>query len=598
MVVDLSNVGTISRIAGPFIRAKGMTGSRMYELVHVGNVGVIGEIIRLEGEMASIQAYEDTTGIKPGEKVLGTGRSLFAELGPGLIGQIFDGIQRPLPVIQSLSGTNIKRGITPPPLNRKTQWHFQPTVKEGMKIVSGDIIGVIQETPLIEHRVIVPPWVKNGSVEFIVSEGKYTVTDRVAEVSTESGFEKLFLMHSWPVRQLRPYASTLPTDVPLITGQRIIDTFFPLTKGGTAMISGGFGTGKTVLLQVLAQLADVDVVILVGCGERGNEMADVLEKFPQLKDFRSGKSLMDRTIIIANTSDMPIAAREASVYMAATLAEYYRDMGYDIALMVDSTSRWAEALREISGRLEEMPGEEGYPAYLASKLAGFYSRACYVKTKGSEERQGSVTIMGSVSPPGGDFSEPVTRSTLRLTRVFWALDFTLAHRRHFPAINWVLSHSEYAQILEQWYEQIGSDWLRLREEAMSLLREEEELREIVSLIGAEILDDKQRIVFEAAKMIKEFFLLQNSFHPIDIYCPMEKTYQMLRLLLKFSAEAKKAIDLGVPLEKILALGVREDLGRMKTIRYTEFKETSSVIDKKMDVQFDNLIKETEERGLK
>lgn len=597
-MVDLSNVGIISRIAGPFILAKGMTSSRMYELVHVGNVGVIGEIIRLEGEMASIQAYEDTTGIKPGEKVLGTGRSLFAELGPGIIGQIFDGIQRPLPVIQSLSGMNIKRGITPPPLNRKTQWHFQPTVKKGMKIVSGDIIGVIQETPLIEHRVIVPPWVKNGSVEFIVSEGKYTVTDRVAEVSTESGFEKLFLMHSWPVRQPRPYASTLTTDVPLITGQRVIDTFFPLTKGGTAMISGGFGTGKTVLLQVLAQLADVDVVILVGCGERGNEMADVLEKFPQLKDFRSGKSLMDRTIIIANTSDMPIAAREASVYMAATLAEYYRDMGYDIALMVDSTSRWAEALREISGRLEEMPGEEGYPAYLASKLAGFYSRACYVKTIGSEERQGSVTIMGSVSPPGGDFSEPVTRSTLRLTRVFWALDFTLAHRRHFPAINWVLSHSEYAQILEQWYEQIGPGWLRLREEAMSLLREEEELREIVSLIGAEILDDKQRIVFEAAKMIKEFFLLQNSFHPIDVYCPMEKTYQMLRLLLKFSAEAKKAVDLGVSLEKILALGVREDLGRMKIIRYSEFSEMSSIIDKKMDVQFDNLIKETEERGLK
>lgn len=594
----MSNVGIISRIAGPFILAKGMTSSRMYELVHVGNVGVIGEIIRLEGEMASIQAYEDTTGIKPGEKVLGTGRSLFAELGPGIIGQIFDGIQRPLPVIQSLSGINIKRGITPPPLNRKTQWHFQPTVKKGMKIVSGDIIGVIQETPLIEHRVIVPPWVKNGSVEFIVSEGKYTVTDRVAEVSTESGFEKLFLMHSWPVRQPRPYASTLTTDVPLITGQRVIDTFFPLTKGGTAMISGGFGTGKTVLLQVLAQLIDVDVVILVGCGERGNEMADVLEKFPQLKDFRSGKSLMDRTIIIANTSDMPIAAREASVYMAATLAEYYRDMGYDIALIVDSTSRWAEALREISGRLEEMPGEEGYPAYLASKLAGFYSRACYVKTIGSEERQGSVTIMGSVSPPGGDFSEPVTRSTLRLTRVFWALDFTLAHRRHFPAINWVLSHSEYAQILEQWYEQIGPGWLRLREEAMSLLREEEELREIVSLIGAEILDDKQRIVFEAAKMIKEFFLLQNSFHPIDVYCPMEKTYQMLRLLLKFSAEAKKAVDLGVSLEKILALGVREDLGRMKIIRYSEFSEMSSVMDKKMDVQFDNLIKETEERGLK
>jgi len=593
-VIDLLNVGTISRVAGPFLLAKGMTGSRMYELVHVGDVGVIGEIIRLEGEMASIQAYEDTTGIKPGEKVLGTGKSLFAELGPGLIGQIFDGIQRPLPVIQNLSGANIKRGMTPPPLNRETQWHFRPTVKKGMTILSGDSIGVVQETPLIEHRIIVPPWIKKGSIDFIVSEGKYTVQDRVAEVSTESGLEELYLMHSWPVRQPRPYDVTLTTDEPLITGQRIIDTFFPLTKGGTAMISGGFGTGKTVLLQVLAQLIDVDVVILVGCGERGNEMADVVEKFPKLIDFRSGKPLMDRTIIIANTSDMPIAAREASVYTAVTLAEYYRDMGYNIALMVDSTSRWAEALREISGRLEEMPGEEGYPAYLASRLAEFYSRACYVETKGSEKRQGSITIMGSVSPPGGDFSEPVTRSTLRLTRVFWALDFTLAHRRHFPAINWVLSHSEYAQTLEQWYEQIGPDWMRLREEAMSLLREEEELREIVSLIGAEILDDKQRIVFEVAKMLKEYFLLQNAFHPIDIYCPMEKTYQMLRLLLNFSAKARNAVDLGVSLEKILALGVREDLGRMKIIRNIDFNEMSSVIDEKMDVQFDNLIRETKE----
>jgi len=597
-VIDLSIVGKISRIAGPFLLAKGMTGSRMFELVHVGDVGVIGEIIRLEGEMASIQAYEDTTGIKPGEKVLGTGKLLSVELGPGLIGQIFDGIQRPLPAIQKLTGMRIRRGISPPPLNRKTQWHFRPTVKEGMKIMSGDSIGLVQETPLIEHRIIVPPWIKNGSVDFIVSEGKYTVQDRLAEVSTESGFEKLYLMHSWPVRQPRPYEATFTTDVPFITGQRIIDTFFPLTKGGTAMISGGFGTGKTVILQVLAQLTDVDIVILVGCGERGNEMADVLEKFPQLKDFRSGRPLMDRTIIIANTSDMPIAARQASVYTGVTLAEYYRDMGYNIALMVDSTSRWAEALREISGRLEEMPGEEGYPAYLASRLAELYSRACYVQTKGSEKRRGSITIMGSVSPPGGDFSEPVTRSTLRLTRVFWALDFALAHRRHFPAINWVLSHSEYAQILEPWYEKIGPDWMRLREEAMSILREEEELREIVSLIGAEILDDKQRIIFEMAKMLKEYFLIQNSYHPIDIYCSIEKTYQMLRLLLNFSAKAKKAVDLGVSLEKILALDVRGDLRRMKIIRDIEFNEMSSVIDKKMDVQFDNLIREIKERGLK
>lgn len=587
----LSVVGTISRIAGPFLLAKGMTGARMYELVHMGDVGVIGEVIRLEGETASIQAYEDTTGITPGEKVLGTGRSLYAELGPGLVGQIFDGIQRPLPVIQSLTGASIRRGVTPPPLNRETQWHFRPTVELGRKITSGDSIGVVQETPLIEHRILVPPWITTGSIEWVVSEGEYTVKDRLAEVNTGAGREGLSLMHTWPVRQPRPFEANLITGVPLITGQRIIDTFFPLTKGGTAMISGGFGTGKTVLLQVLAQLTDVDIVILVGCGERGNEMADVVEKFPQLKDFRSGRPLMERTIIIANTSDMPIAAREASVYTAATLAEYYRDMGYNIALMVDSTSRWAEALREISGRLEEMPGEEGYPAYLASRLAEFYSRAGYVTTQGSGERAGSITIMGSVSPPGGDFSEPVTRSTLRLTRVFWALDFALAHRRHFPAINWVLSHSEYAQTLESWYEKLGSGWLRLREEAMSLLREEEELREIVSLVGAEILDDKQRVVFEVAKMLKEYFLLQNAFHPVDIYCPLEKTYQMLRLLMKFSARAKNAVDSGVSLAKILDLDVREELGRMKIIQHVEFTEMNSVIDNKLDAQFDTLIRD-------
>jgi V/A-type H+-transporting ATPase subunit A len=585
----LSRGGTIFRIAGPFLLAKGMAGSRMYELVRVGEAEVIGEIIRLEGETAAIQAYEETAGMKPGEKVVGTGKPLSVELGPGLIGQIYDGIQRPLPIIEELIGPRIRRGVVPPALDRKKQWYFRPKVKKGARVVSGDIIGIVEETSLIKHRILVPPWV-NGIVEKIVSEGEYMVADPIAKIRTVRAAEKLNLMHTWPVRQPRPYKMVLPSDIPLLTGQRIIDTYFPVAKGGTATIPGGFGTGKTVMLDTIAQWADADIVILVGCGERGNEMADVVERFPKLKDFRSGQPLMNRTIIIANTSDMPIAAREASVHTAVTLAEYYRDMGYDVALMADSTSRWAEALREISGRLEEMPGEEGYPAYLPSRLAEFYSRAGRVKTMGSEERYGSITAIGAVSPPGGDFSEPVTGGTLRLSRVFWALDFALAHRRHFPAINWFMSYSEYMHPLEGWYENVGPDWTRLREEAMSLLKEEEELREIVSLVGAEILGDKQRCVFEAAKMVKEYFLLQSAFHPVDMYCPIKKTYHMLRLILKFYERAKLAVDLGVPLVQVLALGVREDLARMKIIRPEGFDEVSLEIDKKINEQFDQLDK--------
>ncbi len=585
----MSRGGTIFRVAGPFLLAKGMAGSRMYELVRVGEAGVIGEIIRLEGEMAAIQAYEETVGMKPGEKVVGTGKPLSVSLGPGLIGQIYDGIQRPLPVIEDLIGPRIRRGVIPPALDRKKKWYFHPKVKKGARVVGGDSIGVVEETSLVKHRILVPPWV-SGIVESIVSEGEYTVVDPMAEVRTEGGSEELHLMHTWPVRRPRPYKMVLPSDVPLLSGQRIIDAYFPLAKGGTATIPGGFGTGKTVLLRALAQWADADIVILVGCGERGNEMADAIERFPNLKDFRSGQPLMNRTIIIANTSDMPIAAREASIHAAVTLAEYYRDMGYDVALMADSTSRWAEALREISGRLEEMPGEEGYPAYLASRLAEFYARAGRVKTIGSKERYGSITAIGAVSPPGGDFSEPVTGGTLRLTRVFWALDFALAHRRHFPAINWFMSYSEYMHPLEGWYENVGPDWPRLREEAMSLLKEEEELREIVSLVGAEILGDKQRCVFEAAKMVKEYFLLQSAFHPVDMYCPIKKTYHMLRLILKFYERAKLAVDLGVPLVQVLSLGVREDLARMKIIRPEGFDEVSLEIDKKINEQFDQLVK--------
>jgi len=562
----------------------------MYELVRVGEAGIIGEIIRLEGQNAAIQAYEETTGIKTGEKVEGTGKPLSVELGPGLIKQVYDGIQRPLPVIQDLIGSRIERGIIPPALDRKKRWHFIPTLKNRTHVVGGNIIGIVQETSLVEHKILVPPKV-NGIVEKVAAEGEYTVSEPIAKVTTKKSEESLYLMHSWPIRHPRPSKAILSSDIPLLTGQRIIDAFFPLSKGGTAVISGGFGTGKTVLSQSLARCSDADVLILVGCGERGNEMADAIERFPELQDFSSGQPLINKTILIANTSDMPIAGREASVYSALTIAEYYRDMGYDVAVMADSTSRWAEALREVSGRLEEMPGEEGYPAYLASRLAEFYARAGRVKTIGSEDRIGSVTVVGAVSPPGGDFSEPVTEKTIRLTRVFWALDFSLAHRRHFPAINWFMSYSEYLETLQEWYENVGSDWRGLREQAMTLLKEEEKLREVVSLVGADILGDKQRVVFEAVKMLKEYFLLQSAFHPVDLYCPMKKTHRMLELILKFYEKGQQAVNSGVPLTNVLALSVKQELARMKIIRAEEFENISSNIEEKMDKEFDQLSKE-------
>ncbi len=582
--------GTIYRVAGPFIIARGMSDSRMYEMVRVGEAGIIGEIIRLDGQNVAIQAYEETTGIKTGEKVEGTGKPLSVELGPGLLTQIYDGIQRPLPVIQNLIGSRIERGVIPPALDRKKQWHFVPTIKNGDYVTGGEVIGTVTETSLVEHKILVPPKVR-GIVDNIVSEGKYLVTDTIAKVKTNTKLESLHLFHTWPLRQARPSKAILSSEIPLLTGQRIIDAFFPLSKGGTAVISGGFGTGKTVLSQSLARCADADVLILVGCGERGNEMADVIERFPQLQDFRSGKPLINKTILIANTSDMPIAGREASVYSALTLAEYYRDMGYDVAVMADSTSRWAEALREVSGRLEEMPGEEGYPAYLASRLADFYSRAGRVLTLGNKKRYGSVTVVGAVSPPGGDFSEPVTEKTIRLTRVFWALDFSLAHRRHFPAINWFMSYSEYLDSLQEFYETIGTDWSGLREKAMSLLKEEEKLREVVSLVGADILGDKQRVVFEAVKMLKEYFLLQSAFHPVDLYCPMKKTYKMLELLLMFYEKAQTVVNSGVSLSQVLSLTVKEDLARMKIIETDRFEKMATEIRQKMNQQFDQLLKE-------
>jgi V/A-type H+/Na+-transporting ATPase subunit A len=586
-------IGTISRIAGSFVTAKHMPGAQMFELVKVGEVGVIGEIIRLEGDSGVIQTYEETEGIRLGEKVVGTGKLLSVELGPGVLGQIFDGVQRPLPGIADVAGSLIQRGIDALALDRKKKWRFQPKMKKRTKVIGGDILGVVQETPSIENRILVPPQTA-GVVEYLCSEGDYTVTDPIAEIKTDKGTETVHLMHTWPVRQPRPYKAMLPPTTPLLTGQRIIDSFFPVAKGGIATVTGGFGTGKTVVLQTLAVWIDADIIVYIGCGERGNEMADVLDRFTKLKASRFNQPLMTRAVFVANVSNMPIIAREASIYSGITMAEYYRDMGYNVAIMADSTSRWAEALREISGRLEEMPGEEGYPAYLGSRLAEFYARAGSVQLLGGEERQGSITVLAAISPPGGDFSEPVTTNTLRLAKVFWALDFALAHRRHFPAINWFMSYSEYPQFLEEWFTGVDKDWQKLSGEARALLKEEEELKEIVALIGAEILGDKQRCVFEVAKMLKEYFLLQNAFHPVDMYCPIGKTYKMLRILLKFYEKTKIAIDSGVSLSTVLSLPVREELSRLKIVPTNEFDQVYSKIHKEIDEQFEKLVIKTSE----
>ena len=581
--------GVIDHIAGPVVIASNMAGSEMFEVVKVGEVGLIGEIIRLVGDTATIQVYEETTGIGPGEPVEGTGRPLSVELGPGLIGQVYDGIQRPLPTVQDLVGPFIQRGVTVLPLDREKKWHFSPTIKKGAKVTGGDILGVVPETPLVTQKILIPPGV-NGILKAVASEGDYKITETIAEVETPHRLETLRLTHIWPVRQPRPYKMKVPPDVPLFTGQRIIDALFPIPKGGTACIPGGFGTGKTVMQHQLAQWADANIIIYVGCGERGNEMAEVLERFPKLTDPLSGQPLMARTILIANTSNMPIAAREASVYTGITLGEYFRDMGYNVALMADSTSRWAEALREISGRLEEMPGEEGYPAYLASRLAEFYERAGRVVTIGSEDRMGSIAVIGAVSPPGADFSEPITQNTLRITKVFWGLDTALAQRRHFPAINWLTSYSLYLDTMKSWYDQnLGLDWAKIREGAMYLLQRDEELREIVTLVGPDALSESQRLILEAAGMIKEDFLRQSAYHAVDTYCPIDKTYHMLSLILKFYEHMKAAVERGVPLEKIISLPVKEELARMKIVPPKEFDKLSSELDRRITDQFNQLI---------
>lgn len=562
--------GKIIKIAGPVIIADGMKGTQMYEMVKVGEDRLIGEIIELEGDTATIQVYEETAGIKPGEIVESTGGPLSVELGPGIIGSIFDGIQRPLETIKIESGDYIERGVDVPSIPKDKKWTFKPLLSAGAKVEGGDIIGEVQETSAVLQRIMIPPNIA-GTLKNIVSQGQYTVLEDIAEVETENGIEKIQLMQKWPVRKLRPYKEKLDPGIPLITGQRAQDTFFPVAKGGTAAIPGPFGSGKTVTQQQLAKWADADIIVYVGCGERGNEMTEVLKEFPELEDPKTGKPLMDRTVLIANTSNMPVAAREACVYTGITIAEYFRDQGYDVALMADSTSRWAEAMREISGRLEEMPGEEGYPAYLASRLAQFYERAGRVTTVGSEDKISSVSVVGAVSPPGGDLSEPVTQNTLRICKVFWALDASLADKRHFPSIDWLQSYSLYVESVQNWWMNIDAEWRSNRDLAMVLLQKESELQEIVQLVGPDALPDRERITLETTRMLREDFLQQNAYHEVDTYCSPQKQNQMMETILMFQDKAIEALERGAASEDIINLKVKEDIGRMKFIPEAEFE---------------------------
>ncbi len=555
--------GKIVRVAGPVVQAKGIDAS-MYDVVRVGEEQLIGEVIKIVGNVSVIQVYEDTAGLKPGDPVVGTGMPLAVELGPGILKNIYDGIQRPLEVIAEESGTYIKRGAVAAPLDRKKKWTFKPLVKKGDKIRRGAIIGTVQETDLIEHRVLSP---YDGTVKSI-KEGSFTVEDEIGEIEHMGQKKALRLSHRWPVRRARPFVEKQPPNVLLTTGMRVIDTFFPIAKGGTTAIPGPFGSGKTVTQQSLAKWSDADVVVYVGCGERGNEMTEVLHEFPKLTDPRSGKPLLERTVLIANTSNMPVAAREASIYTGITLAEYYRDMGYSVALMADSTSRWAEALREIGGRLEEMPGEEGYPAYLARKLAEFYERSGRVETLSGKE--GSVTIIGAVSPPGGDLSEPVSQNTLRVVKVFLALDASLAQRRHFPAINWLTSYSLYKDGLMEWFaKNVSEEFVQRRDEAMKLLQREAELQEIVQLVGPDALPDKEQLILIVTRMLREDFLQQNAFHEVDMYCTLEKADAMLANILEFYRQGLATLERGVEIKSIANANVVEEIGRMKYLEHVK-----------------------------
>lgn len=555
--------GTVIRVAGPVIEAEKMTKVTMHEMVEVGEERITGEIIRLEGDVATVQVYESTSGVRPGEDIWGTGRPLSVELGPGLIGNIFDGIQTPLEDVREKTGPFIRRGQETSPLPREKRWSFRPRVKVGRRLAGGDILGVVKESDLVEHRILVPPKAQGKLVE-IAEEGEYSIEERIAVLEDGEKRVEVKMYQIWPIRIPRPYSRRLPSSEPLVTGQRVIDTFFPIAKGGSAAIPGGFGTGKTMMQHQLAKWSNADVIVYVGCGERGNEMVDVLTSFPELIDPRTDKPLMERTILIANTSNMPVSARETSIYTGMTISEYYRDMGYNVALMADSTSRWAEALREVSGRLEEMPAEEGFPSYLPSRLAEFYERTGNVETIGSEKRIGSVCAIGAVSPPGGDFSEPVTKHTKRFTSVFWALDKELADARHYPAVNWIQSYSGYLSNLSEWWSKnTDREWEDYRNAAMVILQREDELREIVRLVGSEVLPDEQRLIIETARLLRNGFLQQNALDPVDTYCPPMKQFKMLKIIIDLHRSAQSIIDRGIPISSITRLSVISDIMRMK-----------------------------------
>ena len=587
-VVELKK-GSIVKVSGPLVIARDMDHADMFDVVRVSESRLIGEIIEMHGDRASIQVYEETAGLGPGEPVESTGTPLSVELGPGLIGTIFDGIQRPLEKIRELYGSNITRGIEIESLEREKKWEFVPVVKRGDRVTAGDVIGTVQETVIVEHRIMVPYGLQ-GTIEEIF-EGEFTVEDTVAVLKLENGKTvDIKMMQKWPVRRGRPYKEKLPPEEPLVTGQRVIDTLFPLAKGGVAAVPGPFGSGKTVVQHQLAKWADAEIVVYIGCGERGNEMTDVLMEFPELKDPRTGESLMNRTVLIANTSDMPVAAREASIYTGITIAEYFRDMGYSVALMADSTSRWAEALREMSGRLEEMPGEEGYPAYLGSRLAQFYERAGRFITLGSEGREGSLTAIGAVSPPGGDLSEPVTQATLRIVKVFWGLDANLAYRRHFPAINWLQSYSLYLDRLDRWInDNVASDWNKLRRDTMALLQQEAELEEIVRLVGVDALSAEDRLILEAAKSVREDYLHQNAFHEVDTYTSLNKQYRMLKIILSFYYLGKQALEKGADVDKVFGMPVREKISRLKYVPEAEAEMRINAVEEELKEQINNLV---------
>ena len=578
------STGTIKKVAGPLVIAEGMRDANMFDVVRVSRQRLIGEIIEIHGDEASIQVYEETSGLGPGEPVESMGVPMSVELGPGLITSIYDGIQRPLDDIMKISGNNLKRGVEVASLKRDKKWEFVPVAKAGDEVEAGDVLGTVQETIVVQQKIMVPYGVKGTVKE--VKAGTFTVEEVVAVIATEKGDKELTMMQRWPVRKGRPYQKKLPPVKPLVTGQRVIDTFFPIAKGGVAAVPGPFGSGKTVIQHQLAKWAEADIVVYIGCGERGNEMTDVLNEFPELKDPKTGQSLMERTVLIANTSDMPVAAREASIYTGITIAEYFRDMGYSVALMADSTSRWAEALREMSGRLEEMPGEEGYPAYLGSRLAQFYERAGHVVSLGKEGREGALSVIGAVSPPGGDISEPVSQATLRIVKVFWGLDSALAYKRHFPAINWLSSYSLYVDNMANWFnEEVAADWMEDRQKMMTILQEEAELNEIVQMVGMDALSPTDRLKMEAARSIREDFLHQNSFHEIDTYTPLRKQYLMMKLVLAFYEKSVDALNKGADMNALIAMPVREKIGRYK---YTtdadiesEYKNVEEELDKEV-----------------